>query len=263
MKTARTWLPRILAVIFLAELILGGAHLVELKKEYTAGQAVYADLAAQVRATPEPAPSPSEPGREDAPPETALPELTETPPPWPAVDFQALSAINPDVVGWISIDGTGIDYPIVQGKDDKYYLDHLFTGEKGRAGCIFLDSENAADFSDPNSVIYGHYLNDGTMFSPLLKYKKQAYFDAHPTGQLLTPEKTYQIHFFSGFVTNVRGKAWTAAPGPTWPAEMAERSLFTNAPTPPPDAKTLTLSTCSYEFQNARFVLIGVLEDVD
>ncbi len=233
-------LPRLLIIFFAAQMIIGGAHLVGLWREYAAGQETYDRLSRQVQSV-----STSE----------------VAPPPWPQVDFEALSAINPDVVGWITIEGTGIDYPIVRGEDNQYYLNHLFTGEKNRAGCVFLDSENAADFSDANSVVYGHYLNDGTMFSPLLKYKKQDYFDAHPTGWLVTPEGGYLIRFFSGFVSNVRGQAWELEPADGWAEEMAEKSRFSGGPSPRPGDKFLTLSTCSYEFSNARFVLLGILEE--
>lgn len=243
----------ILLIFFAGELLIGGAHVGALLKEYAAGEAAYRQLSRQVRParTTEPAQS------EEA--EASLPE--ETPPPWPEVDFEALAEINPDVVGWISIEGTGIDYPIVQGEDNKYYLKHLFTGEENRAGCVFLDCGNAADFSDPNSVVYGHYLNDGSMFSPLLKYKRQEYFDAHPTGWLVTKEKAYKVCFFAGAVSDVWGAAWDIAPSGTWAEEMIERSRFSCGVVPKVDDRFLTLSTCSYEFSNARFVLVGVLEE--
>ncbi len=251
MREKRTW---VLALLFLGMLVTGGAQLAPLLGEYAAGEAAYGALEEFVRHPDIPTtPSLPEPGGEGAaaPPKEQGPE----------VDFEALSAINPDVVGWLSIDDTNISYPIVQGEDNKYYLDHLFTGEKNRAGCLFLDSENAPDFSDGNSVVYGHYLKDGTMFSSLLKYKEQDYFDAHPAGWLVTPEGTNRVRFFSGLVSNVRGEAWTTAPDAAWPTRMTQNSLFNADITPDPSDQFLTLSTCSYEFKNARFVLIGVVEE--
>jgi len=241
-KGKRGAVMALLFAFFLGQLLVGGFHLAGLLKEYAAGQETYEKLIEQVRSDP----TPAQPGA--------------TPPPWPQIDFAALAEINPDIVGWIVIEGTDINYPIVQGEDNKRYLNYLFTGEKNRAGCVFLDCENAADFSDPNSVVYGHYLNDGTMFSPLLQYKKQEYFDAHPTGWLVTPEGGYKISFFSGFVSSVRGKAWDKTPSGAWPEEMLEKSRFSGGPIPQPGDRFLTLSTCSYEFNNARFILLGILE---
>lgn len=250
MREKKVW---VLVLLFLGMLAVGGLQLRALLQEYAAGEAAYGALEEYVRHPEIPAaPSPSEPGGEGA---AAVPEEQG-----PEVDLEALAAINPDVVGWLSIDDTGINYPVVQGEDDRYYLNHLFTGEKNRAGCLFLDSENAADFSDGNSVVYGHYLKDGTMFSSLLEYKKQAYFDAHPAGWLVTPERTCRVRFFSGFVSDVQGDAWTTAPDAAWPTRMAQNSLFATNITPAPTDRFLTLSTCSYEFKNARFVLIGVVE---
>jgi len=234
----------VIALLFalsLRMLAVGSLHLTELLREYAAGQETYEKLIEQVQATPA--------------------QSQATPPPWPQIDFTALAEINPDIVGWIVIEGTDINYPIVQGEDNKYYLNHLFTDEKNRAGCVFLDSGNAADFSDANSVVYGHYLNDGTMFSPLLKYKQQDFYDAHPTGWLITPEGGYLIRFFSGFVSNVRGKAWDKTPSETWAEDLMEKSRFSGGPVPEPGDRFLTLSTCSYEFNNARFVLLGILEE--
>lgn len=251
MRGKKAWA---LALLFLGMLVTGGLHLRALLGEYAAGEAAYGALEEYVR-HPEILTTPSLPGPGG---EGAAAE--EPSQPGPEVDFEALSAINPDVVGWLSIDDTNISYPIVQGEDNKYYLDHLFTGEKNRAGCLFLDCENTPDFSDGNSVVYGHYLKDGTMFSSLLKYKEQAYFDAHPAGWLVTPGRTCRIHFFSGFVSNVKGEAWTTAPDAAWSTRMAQKSLFAANMTPQPGDRFLTLSTCSYEFKNARFVLIGVVE---
>lgn len=244
------------ALFFLGTLVLGGVQLAALQKEYAAGAAAYDALEAYARYdAPSAPPAPTLQSGEDP---TAEPPA-ETPPPWPRVDFEALSAINPDVVGWLTIEGTGIEYPVVQAGDNKYYLKHIFTGERNRAGCIFLDCNNASDFSDPNSVVYGHQLNDGSMLSPILNYKRQDYFDAHPTGWLVTPRETYRVRFFSGFVSDVWGDAWTLAPDAAWPGKMAAKSLFSGGPSPGDGDRFLTLSTCSYEFTNARFVLLGVL----
>ena len=80
--------------------------------------------------------------------------------PWPQVDFDALAAINPHVVGWLYGEDTSIHYPVVQGEDNDYYLSHLFDGTTNPNGCLFLDCRGASDFSDNNSIIYGHYTTE-------------------------------------------------------------------------------------------------------
>lgn len=96
----------------------------------------------------------------------------------------------------------------MQGTDNSYYLKHLYTEEYNGAGSIFLDSRNSSDLSDRHTVIYGHHLKNGAMFSSLTGYKKQDYYEAHPTLYLMTPEKNYEIKVFAGYVASVKDDAW-------------------------------------------------------
>jgi len=98
------------------------------------------------------------------PQEPAESHPVATPTPASTVDFAALQAINPDIVGWLTIDGTNIDYPIARHSDNDYYLHHLFTGEWNSSGCLFMDCRNEPDFSDRHTIIYGHHMDNGTMF---------------------------------------------------------------------------------------------------
>lgn len=189
-------------------------------------------------------------------------EETADPIQWPEVDFASLREINPDIVGWLYIEGTQINYPVVQGEDNQYYLKHLFSGEWNNSGCIFLDCRNAADFSDSHSIIYGHHMKNGAMFCDLDHYKQQEFYDAHPYALLVTPEVNYQIEFFAGYVASVADSAWelgfsTDAEFEDWLDLARERSCFTSDIVPAATDRILTLSTCSYEFENARFVLLG------
>ncbi|MUU12894.1 MAG: class B sortase [Oscillibacter sp.] len=99
---------------------------------------------------------------------------------WPEVDFTALAAVNPDVTAWLYGPDTGISYPVVQGTDNDYYLDHLLDGTANSAGCLFVDTSCRPDFSGRNTVIYGHRMKNGTMFAALGNYQEQVYYDAHP-----------------------------------------------------------------------------------
>lgn len=193
--------------------------------------------------------------------------VEQSEPALPQVDFEALRAINPDVVGWLVIDDTNINYPVVQGNDNQYYLRHLFTDEYNASGCIFLDSRNASDFTDSHSILYGHHMGNGTMFNGLMDYKEQGFYDAHPTALLLTPAGDCEIEFFSGYVANVRADAWQVEFGSEgefaeWLQAVKAKSLFQSEVVLSSADKVLTLSTCSYEFENARFVLHGVLNNL-
>jgi len=104
------------------------------------------------------------------------------------VDFKALKKMNPDIVAWIRIPDTSIDYPVVQGNDDSYYLTHTFKKTEHVAGAIFLDSDNNADFSDDKNIIYGHNMKDGSMFQGLHKYESESYLQEHNKVYLYLPD---------------------------------------------------------------------------
>lgn len=98
-----------------------------------------------------------------------------------------LKEINPDVVGWITIDNTHIDYPVVQGKDDIEYLNKSVLGEFSLAGSIFLSAENRPDFSDPYNMAYGHHIEGGAMLTDVLEFRNASFFKTHKTGTLWYP----------------------------------------------------------------------------
>lgn len=108
-------------------------------------------------------------------------------------DWDALKALNPDVVGWIIIPGTNVNYPIVQGTDNSYYLYHLFDASSSGSGSVFVDYEGAGTLDGQNNLIYGHNMFDGSMFSNIIMYTSQDYFDAHRKVYLCTPELNYEL----------------------------------------------------------------------
>ena len=105
------------------------------------------------------------------------------------VDFKALKKINPDIVAWIRIPDTSIDYPVVQGNDDSYYLTHTFKKTEHVAGAIFLDSDNNADFSDDKNIIYGHNMKDGSMFRGLRNFLGDEFLKEHHILYLYLPDE--------------------------------------------------------------------------
>lgn len=111
------------------------------------------------------------------------------------IDWSSLRAINPEIVGWVVIPNTVINYPIVQTVDNQTYLHKSFEGNKNACGTIFMNSYNHKDFSDWNTIIYGHNMKNGSMFATLNKYKNEDFYKEHKEVWILTPsfERKYQI----------------------------------------------------------------------
>lgn len=115
-------------------------------------------------------------------------ELTVNP---PEVDFDALKAINDDVVGWLELEAIpSISYPIAQGEDNEYYLHRTIKKTYNFAGSVFIDSTNASDFSDCNTIIYGHNMKNGSMFNNIKSYTDQSFADEHPYVYIYLPDGT-------------------------------------------------------------------------
>lgn len=112
------------------------------------------------------------------------------------VDFNKLEEINPDVIAWIEIPGLEISYPVVQGRDNDYYLHHLITGENHKSGSIFMDFQNQEDLSDRNTIIYGHNMKDGSMFGTLNQYQSQALYRNYPYFICMCQDIFMSIRFF-------------------------------------------------------------------
>lgn len=108
----------------------------------------------------------------------------------PEIDFDGLREVNGDIVAWIQIPGIGVDYPVVQGKDNEHYLYYTFDGKANKAGSIFLDYRNRADFTDSKVILYGHNMKDGSMFSNLKKFENVDFRKEHKNVYLYLPEKT-------------------------------------------------------------------------
>lgn len=184
----------------------------------------------------------------------------------PQVDFNALRMQNSDVVGWIYGPGTKINYPVVQGEDNSFYLTHMFDGKENKCGSIFMDSLNNTDFSSTNSILHGHHMKNGSMFASLAQYESQAYYDSHPVLWLVTPEKSYQVVIFTGFVTDTSSEVWqiefaTKEEYESWLDRMKKAGMFKSDVTPQAEDQILTLATCSYKYDDARFVVMGILQE--
>lgn len=114
------------------------------------------------------------------------------------IDFKSLKKDNKDIYAWIKIPGTIVDYPILQdAEDDSYYLEHTVEGKKGLPGSIYTEALNNTDFSDRNTVIYGHNMKDGSMFGDLALYMDSSYMKENSKILIYTPEHIYTYKVFA------------------------------------------------------------------
>lgn len=179
------------------------------------------------------------------------------------VDFDGLLQISEDVVAWLYCPDTEINCVVAQSDDNKFYLRRLLDGTDARCGTLFLDYRNDAGFGDWNSVIYGHNMKNGSMFATLLYYREQSFYEEHPVMYLYTPSSQYTIELIAGFTTPDDDPLYSI-PMPTEEQEVflqraQECSTFSSLTEVSDSDRLVTLSTCAYEYENARFVLIGRL----
>lgn len=165
--------------------------------------------------------------------------------------FDALLGMNDDVVGWITVDGTQIDYPILQGEDNDAYLTTNFEGRESRAGSIFLDYRNDILSNDLNTVIYGHRMKDGSMFQHLNKYLDEDFFFEHQTFEYDTLFKSYEAEIFAVYPTltdfnYIETRFDSGEEYSHLIDEIKDRSKFTADVDIAEDDQIITLSTCDY-----------------
>lgn len=183
------------------------------------------------------------------------------------VDFDALKEVNSDVVGWIRFENMDISYPIVHGTDNDYYLTHTFDKQAIKCGSIFMEAENAADFSDDNTFIYGHNMKDKSMFAKLNQFKDEQIYKENPEFLIYTESGIYRYSIFSCYVADVSWDSFTYQFGSEeqygqWLQTVKGRSIYETGITPGQDQKTVTLMTCTSGGDHYRFLVHGVLTEV-
>lgn len=186
--------------------------------------------------------------------------------------YAKLYATNQDFVGYLEIDGLDMSLPIVQGNDDEEYLQKNFYGKKTKYGCPFVTHYNNMLSFDMNTIIFGHHMNNGSVFGVLDKYKSIEGFRANPVISFNTLYADYNWKVIAAFITNAvpeddNGYVFkyyftnlsTQERFSAYLSELSQRSLYDTGVDVLPTDKLLTLSTCTYEFDNARFVVVARL----
>lgn len=180
------------------------------------------------------------------------------------VDFDRLQKMNPDVAGWIRMDKLGISYPIVQGKDNEYYLSHTFSGKENKCGSIFIETGNQKDFSDFNTFVYGHNMKDQSMFAKLNQFQDEGTFRENPEFYIYTVEGVRRYKIYSCYVATLGGESFLYQSEDEinyarWQEMVREKSLYDTGVVPDMEQKTVTLMTCTPAGDKYRFLVHGAL----
>ena len=186
------------------------------------------------------------------------------------LQVKQLQGQNTDIVGWLEIENTNINYPVLQGADNNYYMTHNYKNEKSKNGSIFLDADYNWDIPSNNLLMYGHNLGNGMMFQELLKYEKESFYQEHPMIRFTTAEEDAEYEIISAFKSRVYHKSeknvfryyfFLNSESEEEYKEFVKNAK--NASLYPIDAtanygdQLITLSTCSYYVQDGRFAVVG------
>jgi len=220
--------------------------------------------------TPAPAPSDT-----PEPAETAAPQATPAPTQRPItdettlalmqMDLAPLKEVNEEVIGWVHIPETEIDYPLLQREDNEHYLHHTWKNTRSAGGAIFMEHLNAPDMTDFNTIIYGHNMVNSAMFGGLNKYRNLKYLQEHPRAYVVTESGVYCYDIFAAHKVGIKTIMYrTQLLEPVQREEFIyfaiDYSAVDTGIIPSVEDKILTLSTCS-SGSESRWVVQGVLNE--
>ena len=169
-----------------------------------------------------------------------------------------LQAKYPDVVGWLTVPGTKIDYPFVWHKDNDQYLRRDLDGDYAVAGTLFMDCRCAPDFDSRNTILYGHHMRNGSMFGTLKAFADKEFFDKNRSGFIYLPYETLTLEFFAYMIVkHTDSEIYSVDPGGSCSEYVRQNAKHFRDIQLTEDDRLITLSSCSYEFNNARMVLLA------
>lgn len=194
-------------------------------------------------------------------------DLTSVPEPNPSYEeqFDRFKLLNSDYIGWLGIPGTTIDYPVTQTNNNEYYLTNDFYRNSNQNGCLFVDSSSTNPFMDPITVVHGHHMRDGSMFGNLSLFKNEKYFNEHRTLMFLQRDRLLTYEVFSVFFGPANQEDYkidfdSKGEYVKHLNRFQDKSLFKADVTPfQPRDRIIVLSTCSYESEENRLLLVARL----
>lgn len=186
------------------------------------------------------------------------------------IKLEELQKKNSDIIGWIEIEGTNINYPVLQGEDNEYYMNHNYEKEESIYGELFLDTSYNWNIKSNNFLIYGHNMQDGSMFNNLLNYADEEYYKEHPIIRFTTTQEDVKYEIISAFRSRVYYKSeknvfrYYYFINPDTEDEYNEfvenakkSSLYDTGKTAKYGDQLITLSTCAYHTEDGRFAVVG------
>ena len=186
------------------------------------------------------------------------------------LQVKELQKENPDIVGWIEIEGTNISYPVLQGTDNSYYMTHNYKKEEVKDGSIFLDKDYDWSIPSSNLLMYGHNMGDGAMFQDLLKYEDEEFYKQHPIVRFTTPTEDAEYEIISAFKSRVYYKseknvfryyffinANNEEEYNEFVTKAKEASFYDTGKNAEYGDQLITLSTCSYHTEDGRFAVVA------
>lgn len=252
-RTFKKYWTRLIMLVCAAVFIYASYSLVDIFMDYNKSEKVAADVRETYYQTA-------------SAPEKEAPEIDEEETDRP--EFDALLEENEDVVGWINIDDTNIDYPIVHSADNREYLTQDFNNEDSIGGSIFMDYRNDIDSPNRNTIVYGHRMKDGSMFQHLTKFLDQDFFENHRTFEVETLDTSYEAEVFAVYDTTtdfyyIQTDFENDAEFEQLLTEAQHKSEFETDVDVSADDDIITLSTCDYELDvnEGRLVVQAKLVD--
>ena len=181
------------------------------------------------------------------------------------MDFTALREVNSDILGWILIPDTRVSYPLVQGDDNDYYLNRTWRKTRNSVGAIFMECQNSSDLSDFNTIIYGHRMNNSSMFGTLKSFEKQSFWANHPYVYITDDNGSHRYEIFAAYEVSVEGDTYRLgfsndASKQSFLDYCLAQSVINTGITPTIYDRILTLSTCTGNGHATRWVVQAVLK---
>lgn len=175
------------------------------------------------------------------------------------IDFTSLKEQNKDIIAWIRIPNTNIDYPVLWNGDNEYYLHHDIDGNESVYGSIFLDMDDKPDFSSKHNIFYGHNMKNKSMFQNIIKFKDRDFFEKNRDIYIYTPDREYHLRTMAALYTDAGGdKRQTEFNNNEELKAYIEKMTSKNSYRQIPDkdiTRLWSFITCSYEFNDARTIL--------